>query len=293
MKKIISACLLLCAGLLPAACSGGGEPGFPKIKGWKLQVSPEVYVPENLWDLIDGAAESYLSYDFVDLHLADYKNKDGTVVHTEIYRHSNADNAFGIYSSERSEEYDFLDIGIQGYQEEGVLNFFSGQYYLKLYSTAAGDGLPEFLRQIAGAIDRHLDQVNRWPPTLKVFPQSGKLENREHYIRENFLGLNFLSNAFTAEYRGGYKLFVIRGGSEDEILKMVTAYLDFTGQAIDPGQERSFLIKDRYNGDIQAVLKGPYLAGLIQPESVGQEARGMYREEAMENLETLVSNLPE
>ena len=42
---------------------------FPEVKDWNLTVLPDVYTPGNLWDLINGAAESYLSYNFVDLHL--------------------------------------------------------------------------------------------------------------------------------------------------------------------------------------------------------------------------------
>ncbi len=102
---------------------------FPDVKNWNLTVLPDVYTPGNLWDLINGAAESYLSYDFVDLHLGDYEHASGTVIHAEVYRHSTPVNAYGIYTAERSPEYKFVEIGAQGYLEEGVLNFLAGQFY--------------------------------------------------------------------------------------------------------------------------------------------------------------------
>ena len=262
--------------------SGTDEPDFPGLKGWDLVVSPDVYLPENLWDLINGAAESYLSYDFVDLHLADYENSGGTVVHAEIYRHSSPDDAFGIYSSERSPEYDFVQVGVQGYLEEGVLNFFTGQFYVKLYSTGSGEEVQESLRKIGLAVSDHLGQDNDWPGMLESFPAKGKMENREHFVRENFIGLDFLHTAFTAEYEEGYKLFVIRAGSRDEILDMVRAYLKFTGQDIDPEKEGAFVIKDRYNGDITVILKDSYMAGILGGKP-----------DAEENLKSLVENLPE
>ena len=55
--------------------SGKDPVDFPELKGWDLKVSEDMYTPANLWDLINGAAESYLAYDFIDLSLADYKNQ--------------------------------------------------------------------------------------------------------------------------------------------------------------------------------------------------------------------------
>jgi hypothetical protein len=121
---------------------------FPEVKDWNLTALPDVYTPGNLWDLINGAAESYLSYDFVDLHLGDYKHASGTVIHAEVYRHSTPVNAYGIYTAERSPEYKFVEIGAQGYLEEGVFNFLSGQFYVKLYSTNSGSEVQEALQKI-------------------------------------------------------------------------------------------------------------------------------------------------
>lgn len=285
MKKKELILLVLIAAIPPFTyASGTGDVSFPELKGWKLAVSPDIYTPENLWDLINGAAESYLSYDFVDLHLADYENSGGTVIHAEIYRHSNLSNAFGIYSSERSPEYEFLEMGVQGYLDEGVLNYFTGQYYIKLYSTGSGEDVQESLKIIGRAVSDHLEQSDQWPDLLGAFPSSGKLENRDHYIRENFIGLNFLSSAFTVEYEGDYKLFVIKGKDNDAILEMVRAYLNFTKQDTDPEKESSIVIKDRYNGDIPIVVKGSYMAGII--DGAGKDA-------AKKNLDVLVKNLTE
>jgi hypothetical protein len=252
--------------LLPshARCEGyTGEVSFPEPKGWKVEVSPRVYTPENLWDLINGAAESYLSYDFIDLHLADYRSRGGIVVHAEVYRHSTEDNAFGIYSAERSPEYNFIAVGTQGYLEEGVLNYFTGPFYVKLYSTESGPDVQVSLQLIGKGISDRLGQVNEWSPLLTSFPPEGKIENTERYTRDNFLGLDFLRDAYTVEYEGGYKLFLIRGRNQDDVLEMVRAYLEFTGQETDPLQDNVFTVRDRYNGNIPVVIKGSFLAGII------------------------------
>ncbi|MFC2116217.1 DUF6599 family protein [Bacteroidota bacterium] len=280
-KRIFSLLVLTITSLTLVLASGKGDVSFPKQKGWKLKVSSDVYLPDNLWDLINGAAESYLSYDFMDLHLADYEKGD-VLIHVEIYRHSNSNNAFGIYSSERSPDYNFLKLGTQGYLDEGVLNFFTGQFYVKLYSTGSGEELQNSLKEIGRIVSSHLNQVGDWPSLISAFPEGGKLENRENFIGENFIGFNFLHSAFTAEYEGDYKLFIIDGGNREKILNMVREYLEFTNQDIDPEKESSFVIKDRYNGDIPVVLKGSFMAGILD---------GSGKEDAIDNLKTLVNKL--
>lgn len=258
---------------------------FPEVKDWNLTVIPDVYTPGNLWDLINGAAESYLSYDFVDLHLGDYKHASGTVIHAEVYRHSTPVNAYGIYTAERSPEYQFVEVGTQGYLEEGVLNFLTGQYYVKLYSTDSGDGIQKALQKIGQKISGHLDQVNSLPELLKLFPSEGQLPYSDQYIRENFIGFEFLHSAFIVGYEGGFKLFVIQGQDADEILAMAKQYLAFTKQDIDPTSEKSLTFMDPYNGDIPSIIQGSYLVGIIDG-SDNQNARTLLEELASVLLST-------
>jgi hypothetical protein len=252
---------IIVSGASPAA--GDGAVSFPEVKGWKLKVLPDVYTPANLWDLINGAAESYLSYDFVDLHLGDYENESGTVIHAELYRHSSSVNAYGIYTAERSPEYGFVNIGAQGYLEEAVLNFLTGQFYVKLYSTDSGEEVQKALEKIGQQISGHLDQDNGLPGLFDHFPAIGRLPYSDQYIRENFIGFDFLHSAFTVEYEGGFKLFVIQGENPEEIHEMIKQYLAFTKQDIDIMVTSGFTIKDPYNGDIPVIIKDQYMVGVL------------------------------
>jgi hypothetical protein len=264
MKKYILWFVCM-AGLLPVMGHADGKDAvsFPEVQDWNLTVLPDVYTPANLWDLINGAAESYLSYDFVDLHLGDYEYASGTVIHAELYRHSSPVNAYGIYTAERSPEYRFIDVGAQGYLEDGVLNFLTGQFYVKLYSTDSGDEVQEALQKIGHKISGHLGQDNSLPELLGLFPAEGQLPYSDQYIRENFIGFEFLHSAFTVEYEGGFKLFVIQGKDAEEIQEMARQYLAFTKQDIDPASVKELTFKDPYNGDIPVIITGTYMAGII------------------------------
>lgn len=264
MKKYILSLVLLLEMISPICQAADTDAvTFPEVTGWNLTVLPDVYTPGNLWDLIDGAAESYLSYDFVDLHLGDYQYASETIIHAELYRHSSPVNAYGIYTAERSPEYQFVEVGTQGYLEEGVLNFLAGQFYVKLYSTDSGTEVQEALQKIGQTINGHLNQENMLPEILSVFPEAGQLPYSDQYIRENFIGFDFLHSAFTVGYEGGFKLFVIQGKSAEEIQEMARQYLAFTKQDIDPASVSELTFKDPYNGDIPAIIKGSFLAGII------------------------------
>jgi len=108
------------------------DPYFPRFPGWTFSPSETVYVPDNLWDLIDGAADVYLEYNFVDLHLGTYAKGENTEIRVEIYRHATPADAFGMYAQERNPKHSFMSIGVQAYREEGILNFLTGTYYVKI-----------------------------------------------------------------------------------------------------------------------------------------------------------------
>ncbi|MCK7485355.1 MAG: hypothetical protein MZU97_07190 [Bacillus subtilis] len=131
MRLVVCTVPFIALALTPHLSVAGTDP-FPAIPGWRLTGPPIVYTPDNLWDFIDGAAESYLAYSFVDLQVGEYVSPESVAVRVELYRHADPDNAFGIYATERAPGYSFLKVGAQGYEAEGILNFLTGRYYVKL-----------------------------------------------------------------------------------------------------------------------------------------------------------------
>ena len=106
---------------------------LPQITKWAQTEKAQNYYPENLFEYINGAAEIYLAYDFQELIVSQHKKDQSEMnVAVEIYHMGSEKNAFGIYSAERFSDNTFIDVGLQGYMEEGTLNFLVGQYYVKL-----------------------------------------------------------------------------------------------------------------------------------------------------------------
>jgi hypothetical protein len=279
MKKIPIVMLILWISSVFAFPSyPGGKDLFPEIKGWKLTLNERVYTPSDLWDMIDGAADTYLSYNFIDLHLAEYNNDAGINIRVELYRHSTFNNSFGIYTAERNPDYHFIKIGSEGYLEEGVLNFLCGYYYIKITTGSQGEDAQNSLVEIAGSIEKHLGQENNWPDIFQVFPPDPKPYS-ERYIAENFLGFEFLNSVFVADYsRVGedFQVFIIRTDNPENVREMLGKYLEFAKQD-DKVSDGIFKIHDPYNGDIDVILKGNTLGGIVNcnNESTLQEYIGL------------------
>lgn len=243
------------------------ESLFPQISGWEVIQEGQVYDPGNLWDIINGAADLYLEYNFVDLHIAQYK-KSNIEIKAELYRHSTAEDAFGIYSQERDPNYDFISVGAQGYAEPGILNFLDGVFYIKLSSYQNDDTAQEALLMLANAIDNHLKQENSFPQIIKLLPDINKQANSEQYITRNFLGYGFLNSAATAMYLSedgnSFKAFVIETESVEQSQSYIKEYINtVTKENVREAGDGRYIIQDPYNGQIEIAIENNFIYGIV------------------------------
>jgi hypothetical protein len=260
-KKIISLCMFLLS-LVPVK----GNVVFPDLSGWKLKEDQRVYTGKDLWELIDGAADIFLSYDFKDLRIAEYSHKD-QIIRAELYRQSTPDNAFGIYTAERMPDYPQVSVGSQGYKSQGVLNFLAGNYYVKIMSAGAEEADENAIAQLAGKINEMLAQTVGLPDVLNLFPAEGKEDLSDAYIAQNFLGYSFLHSAFTMRYKteAEFQLFIIKDTPE-ELQHMLDEYLKMLRDEKPRVKDNLMIVKDPYNGTLFMEKKGNYLVGAINTE---------------------------
>lgn len=243
--------LLIIFSLLSASLAAQ-EYSFPELKGYKRVMDYPVYVPENLWDFINGAADNYLAYDFIELHVAEYK-KGKEVIKIEIYKHAGNTNAFGIYASERSPSFNFVNLGAQGYIVDGAVNFFKGDYYVKIRTFSKKTKTLGAAETLAYMTADALPGKAELPPALSQFPSEGKRVNEEAFINSNVLGHNFLNRAFRAFYRldnDNFSVYLFQSDSRADNIKTVVAYLTSAGMDSDGQEEGKYAFADGYNGNI-------------------------------------------
>lgn len=254
MRKCILAGIAL---VLVSSFASGQDPVFPELDGFKKLTKYPVFLPENLYEFINGAADTYLALGFTDLHVAEYK-KGKDIIKAEIYRHSSNTMAFGIYASERSPSYRFLNLGAQGYVVDGVVNFFKGNFYVKLRTYSEKPKTLQAQEALARRIEAMLQGPAEMPDMLSKFPDNGKKENEETFVNESVLGHQFLNKAFKANYRIGnddVSIYLIRSGSADETLRVAKAYLSSAGIEFDINETR-YVFSDGYNGNIFLAWSG-------------------------------------
>jgi hypothetical protein len=256
-------CVIL---LFPVACLAAQvvssqEIKFPALQGFRLRENYPVYTSDNLWDFIDGAADSYLGYGFIDAHVAEYK-RGRENIKAEIYHHKDHTMAFGIYSSERSPSFRFNNTGAQGYATDGSLNFFKGNYYVKLRTFSKKQATLQAEQALATRIAAAIEGSDKMPEALALFPGEGKIANSEAFINENVLGHGFLSNAFKADYLSGpdnFSIFIIRNPSADTGRKTLEIYMTATGIDAAVTGEDKYVLSDGYNGKVFVALKDDLL----------------------------------
>lgn len=186
---------------------------IPKeVLGWQAEQPDEYYDRETLYDLIDGGAELYLTYDFRQVAVRRYSRSDGGEIELGIYEMGSAKDAYGIFSAERQDE----DVGI-GQDSEyggGLLRFWKGHYFVTCL--AIGDEViarPVILalgERVANAIA----QTGERPPILNLLPterliqnsirffHSHQVLNRQYFLSgENILKLDRQTDAVLASYQ--------------------------------------------------------------------------------------------
>lgn len=234
------------------------------------------YNSGNLYQYIDGGADIYLLYDFETLLHQDFKS-GGTEVTADVYEMGNPEDAFGIYSSERSATYTFLPIGAEGYRSDGILNFLAGRYYVKL--SGSGPNADMLLGQFARLLSSRIGGSRALPALLASFPREHRVAHSEQYIKKDPLGHAFLAPAYLVTYTEGKqqtKLLVSVASSAlaakarvDQLAK----HFKQTGESISaPGLgENGLRAKNSFEGHVIARTRGRYLIALFNPTQNGAE----------------------
>lgn len=294
MKKLTISIIIVIAFALaiPGLYAGGTDITgiFPGFEGWTKKGKPDLYTPDNLFEYINGAAEVFLSYDFVKLATLTYENNKENSFTVDVYQHSSDRNGFGIYSQEKPQKGDFRDIGTQGYYEKGVLNFLKGSFYVKMSGYDLGDNDEKVLTFAAKELAKALEGGVDFPAVAKCFPGKGKIANSEAYINKNFLGHAFLHSAFVADYEidgREFKVFIIETGKPEEvkeILNNYTALLKKKGIPLEQ-KENLYRFQDPYyrsSGMMNMKMEKNYLWGLFSKNNTAAES---FIREIQTNLE--------
>jgi hypothetical protein len=202
----------------------------PRVDAWTRSEAPRSFFPESLFEYINGAAESYLSYDFRELLVVDLE-KQGTeaTLTLEIYDMGSPVNAFGIFGAERYPENRAVPIGELGYLEGEALNFMSGRFYVKMLGFGLGEETGSVLAGVGAKVAAAVKEKGALPALVLAFPRKGLVAQSEKYIKKNFMGYEFLRDGYVAAYKADgreMEAFFVEAGSEKDARGMLEKLLE-------------------------------------------------------------------
>jgi hypothetical protein len=275
--------LIIAAGIavVLAACGPQGksitEKGSADIlpeqiegTGWKRAPELGHFAGDSLFEYINGAAEMYHKYGFVEVTVAEY-SKDEATITADVYLFEGTDNAFGMYSTLRPDGPDTVSLGVEGFALGPNLVFVKGAYLVNAYTYDDFERNIAAVRSVAQAVEAGIPGTSEKPATFGLFPILGRVPFSEKIFAEGFLSHGFLTDVYVAEYEVGedrVRLFITPDSDGEKLRRwqeLAGAGPDATPAWLDgvfePG-ESLHTVHD-YHGEIVAGRRGGKLVGVV------------------------------
>jgi hypothetical protein len=169
--------LLMGTFLAMVSCGGNDSSGHESGPARLLPESPpewrqvdetKVFAGAALSDYVNGGAEAYLAYRFVEVAARDFQDDSGARLTVEIYEMDSPENAFGIYSTDSSGER--WDIGADSAYDSGLLRFWQGQYFLRILCYPPTPSIEAVIRKIGETMSASIDSESRRPELFLSLP---------------------------------------------------------------------------------------------------------------------------
>jgi len=250
------------------------EPAAPYLAATigvvNRSTKPKTYIGENLYEYINGGAELYHSYGFVEVATAYYAH-EGVEVVADIYEFADADNAFGLYSSLRPEDAEIVSLGVEGFLPTGGLVYVKGPFVVKLTGFDDSHGTLDLISALAAPIAEKLPGTSDLPETFGLFPGMYAVEHSERLFAESYMGRQFLTDIYSQDFvldNDTLRLLLADDNSGAKFLQWsTTAEIDsavvqtLTDLPFDDGKVLAF--RNDYYGTVVAGLKSGYVVGVV------------------------------
>lgn len=171
-------------------------------EGWLLTDEVAEYIPENLYELINGRAEYYLSYNVISMIYASYNkaSDNSKFMEVSIFDMGKPLGAFGVFAGERLSGGPPISLGRDAYRSGSDIYIWKGQYYIQINSSEATDDPWNIELEMAEKITGYLNDKGDKIWGFQVLPAKNQVPNSVQYLLVDALGYSFLKNTFTAKY---------------------------------------------------------------------------------------------
>jgi hypothetical protein len=256
---------------------------------WQMEGQPYGFVPQNLYEYINGEAEFFIAFGFIELTGANYTSVAGgkDTVTIDIYDMGNKLNAFGVFQSKRGGQASALNLGAASTGSDGYLAFYKERFFVEIQAYITREKEKHMVETMAASIAAHLPGDNTPPSELFYLPEKNRIAGSERYIKGGILGHAFLDRGIVCDYR-----------IQDQKVTAFVAMLPSPQDAVHAvKQHRSFFLKsgekcysfDRV-GKYGFVSEEPYHQKIMETQ-VGAFVAGVYDLSTIEAGETLLADI--
>ncbi|UCH61687.1 MAG: hypothetical protein JSU77_07670 [Fidelibacterota bacterium] len=181
------------------------------VEDWQISGDDQVFNRDNLYDYINGGAELYLSYGFIEMVNRTYVFPDQPDVLVDILDMGTSQNAFGVFAHSR--ESVASDFGQGSEYHQGYLHFWKDRYVISIISNPETAESKQTIFTLAKEIETAIGVEGPLPDILRLLPEQNLVEESIRYVRdhfwmnshffiaeENILNLNDQTDAVLAKY---------------------------------------------------------------------------------------------
>ncbi len=239
---------------------------------WILLAEPNTYDASNLHEYINGGARPYIEYGMTQLIHAVFTHKSSPDrrMTVDVYEMASPLAAYGIYSIQRPDQAEDVNLGLSGFWSEGLLCFVKNRIFVSVEPPGEGPRDYASAMLIATYVADHIHLSVSPPVMLSALPDHDRVKRSEKYLAQNMLGHRFLGAGWLASYRYRgvtHNLFVIPCKDSAEAMERyenLASYVSENGKIIRrvKGIGRAALIgKGESVGRLFVACSGKFLAG--------------------------------
>lgn len=231
IKQVVLSVILVLTQVTMAS-QGTLVKALPKdgdVEGWTKHRSLQHYAGEDLYEYINGGAEIYHEYGFVQVVVQDYVSDMGKSVSVEIFEMASPASAYGMYTLKTDSKGKRISVGSEAQLADYYMNFWKGPYLVTLTGFDETEETRQGLLNIAEYVSSKMPFEGDKPRIVSFLPEEDLVAQSLKYFT-GFLGLRNshpffqwnitgFEQGIKGDYSGGFSFFLFLFEGEEESRK--------------------------------------------------------------------------
>jgi len=174
----------------------------PLPEGIQPFTETEMFDARNLSDKINGKAELYLSAGFTRLVSQRFRDERATDMWMEafVYDMGNSQNAFSVFSAQRRQDAESLDLAQYAYRTPNAYFLIHGRYYVEIIASKVSGQVLQPVKMMAETFIRNTPAKEAFVNEMELFPKQALVKNSMALISSDAFGYDGFDKIYTAEY---------------------------------------------------------------------------------------------